>query len=389
MKEQDFVELANYILSAENNDPKVDRKRFQTLISTTEQICEKEKTNLDFPVRVLWKITGLCNCKCKHCWAKLGGSTSGQNLRDLANEIAEHRPIIVSLSGGEPLLCRDYFEIYRILKSKNIIVETLTNGSLITEKWIEKYKKIADINIDVIQISLDGSTPALHDTQRGVSVFDKAVNSIRALKRNGIKVRVSFTATELNQTDIYNTYCLCNSLGVDVMSITPVFPLRKGRELANVLDENIYLHEVLRCKRNELNTKTRVQVGFEFRNLIWKYRNNPKIKDLLKGEDNKTYFFMQETNTSVQIDAYGNAIPGPEYENCHAAGDVYQKTLQAVWRLGKNWEEFRAGRNFEYVKCSNCDIFSICCGGNAKMAYDVYGTINAPDGRCKLNELAI
>lgn len=115
------------------------------------------------------------------------------------------------------------------------------------------------------------------------------------------------------------------------MSITPVFPLRKGKDLHSGLDEDIYLHEVLKCKRNEQNTKTRVQVGFEFRNQIWKYRNNLEIQKYLKNKFNTNYLFMQETNTSVQIDAFGNA----------------------------------------------------------KLAYDEYGTINAPDGRCKLNEMDV
>lgn len=91
---------------------------------------------------------------------------------------------------------------------------------------------------------------------------------------------------------------------------------------------------------------------------------------------------MQETNISMQIDAFGEALPGPEYENEHSAGNVYESSISEIWREGKNWNEFRKGRMLDNTKCKNCKIFSICGGGNAKIAFDKYGTINAPDGRC-------
>lgn len=390
MREEEVVELAKYILLTKSNNPEIDRKNFDLLTYPLERMSEKERCFLNFPIRILWKITGACNCRCKHCWAHLGGSPSKEGLLKLAKEIADNKPVVVSLSGGEPLLCNEYFDIYEILKEKNIIIETLTNGSLITEEWVKKYLKYAETDRDVIQISLDGSNAEIHDKQRSVSIFNKAVNAIKLLKKYKIKVRVSFTATEINQKDIYNTYCLCNSLGVDVMSITPVFPLRKGKDLYSGLDENIYLYEVLKCKRNELNTKTRVQVGFEFRNQIWEYRDNFEIQKYLKNRQDTYCLFMQETNTSVQIDSYGNVIPGPEYdENCHSAGNVYMSTLKDIWVVGNKWNEFRNGRNYANTKCNHCEIFNICGGGNAKVAYDEYGTINAPDGRCKLNEMDV
>ena len=389
MREDEVVELAEYILNTAHNDPENDRGRFQRLIGTVENICESKKTNLNFPARILWKITGKCNCRCQHCWAHLGNEPKSENLIKLAHEIADNRAVVVSLSGGEPLLSKDLFPIYKILKEKNVIVEILTNGSLINQKWVEKYLKIADRETDVVQISLDGSSSELHDMQRTVPIFNRVIESIKLLKMKGVKVRVSFTATSINQRDIYNTYKLCDTLGVDVMSITPVFPLRKGKDIASELDENIYLSEVLRCKKKENNTKTRVQVGFEFQNLLWKYKSNDILMNRYFEKENSKYLFVQETNTSVQIDAFGLAIPGPEYENCHSAGNVYDSNLYSVWQEGRSWEELRTGRNFSNTKCADCVLFNVCGGGNAKLAHDLYGTINAPDGRCGLNEVGI
>lgn len=70
MKEEEVVELAKYILVTKNNNPESDRKRYDLLCNPLEKICEKEKCFLNFPIRILWKITGACNCRCKHCWAR-------------------------------------------------------------------------------------------------------------------------------------------------------------------------------------------------------------------------------------------------------------------------------------------------------------------------------
>lgn len=384
MKKEETEELIKYIINPENN-PEKDRFAFKRIMSYMETHSNEYGTNTSFPCRVLWKITGICNCTCKHCWANLGHVTSSENLMKIAKELADNHIIMVSLSGGEPLLCKDLFSIYKELKTNNAIVEILTNGSLITDGWIKEYLSVADTTTDVIQISLDGPNSKIHDLQRNTKIFDNVVSAIQRLKDNGIKVRISFTATKNNQNYIYDTYLLAQSLGVDVMSISPVFPLRKGKEIVNLLDEEVYLSQLLKCfrKRSNTNTQIRAQVGFGFQNKALRYYNEKELeKDIKIIRDKSMCYYMQETNISMQIDAFGEALPGPEYENEHSAGNVYESSISEIWREGKNWNEFRKGRMLDNTKCKNCKIFSICGGGNAKIAFDKYGTINAPDGRC-------
>lgn len=385
MNDKDKMRLVRYILSEENN-PSADRLAFKELVGNFEHLSDINSKNSSFPVRVLWKITGVCNCSCNHCWASLGKPIETSKLLKVASELSENHVAMVSLSGGEPLLCPDLFSIYNILKRRNAIVEILTNGSLINEKWVDRYLECANIDTDVIQISVDGSTSLIHDHQRNRQIFDNVIEAIKLLKRKNIKVRASFTATRNNQSDMLNTYLLCDSLGVDVMSISPVFPLRKGKHHINDLDEEVYMHQLLLCKDALHSGKTRTQIrgqgGFGFQEICLDlYKKALFPKELLFCSLSKETY-MPETNISMQIDAHGNALPGPEYEDVHIAANVYENTISKIWTSGKSWEKFRKRRQLLYAKCGNCPIFCVCGGGNAKIAFDKYKTIHAPDGRC-------
>lgn len=379
MNIEEKIELINYVINPDNN-PDNDRFAYNRIINYYEEQCKKNSTILSFPNRILWKITGACNCKCEHCWANLGHATDRDKLLKLAKELSDNHAAMVSLSGGEPLLCKDLFDIYRILKTNNAIVEILTNGSLVTEEWIKQYKTVATPETDVIQISLDGPNSAIHDLQRNRSIFDKVIEAIKLLKKAGVKVRISFTATRLNQDYIHETFLLAQSLNVNVMSITPVFPLRNGKKQELFLDEEVYLEQLLKCFRSKKTTEIRAQVPFGFQEMAMEVIKTKKDAIIIPELGKK--MFMQETNMSMQIDAFGQAIPGPEYEDVHVSGNVYEEGIKAVWDRGTNWQEFRSFRDLTNTSCAKCEIYGICGGGNAKTAYDKYGTINAPDGRC-------
>jgi len=79
-------------------------------------------------------------------------------------------------------------------------------------------------------------------------------------------------------------------------------------------------------------------------------------------------------------------VPGPEWDVDFSGGNVYQQSIKEIWDRGKNWGEFRKGRNLENTKCEKCRVYSICQGGSMKYAYEKYGTINMPDGTCMLGE---
>lgn len=145
-------------------------------------------------------------------------------------------------------------------------LEIFTNGSLINEDICKKLNKILDKNVDTIQISLDGSNKEYYLMQRKKDCFEKVINSIKLLKKFGFTVRVNFTATNLNQSEIFNTFKLCNILNVDTFSISHVYDLNKGKSLYDKVNFKKYLEEINLCIINasEFITDLKLFIPVEF-----------------------------------------------------------------------------------------------------------------------------
>lgn len=129
-----------------------------------------------------------------------------------------------------------------------------------------------------------------------------------------------------------------------------------------------------------MQTKLRIQVGKRYQFLMNKYLDELD-KSIFDTKESRI-ISLNETNAFMQIDAEGDALPGPEWEKEVSAGNVYEEGLMNIWKNGKKWEEFRRKRDLTNCICNECKIFNICKGGNAKYAFDAFGTINMPDASC-------
>jgi MoaA/NifB/PqqE/SkfB family radical SAM enzyme len=127
--------------------------------------------------RLIIELTNRCNLNCIWCGAKAGQNQT-LSFEDVIYAIDKYKPVLVSLTGGEPLLRKDIFEIIDYCKSKRKFVELCTNGILISKEAAEK------LNADVINISVDG-LKEINDKIRGQGAFEKIVQGIENLKEAG------------------------------------------------------------------------------------------------------------------------------------------------------------------------------------------------------------
>jgi len=387
MNETELAKLAFSALSQCNNNPDSDRKAHNFAIESMFKLQMEKKITLNTPMRILWKLTGLCNAGCLHCWASLGKTHPSDALYKTAYDIINLDVMMVSLSGGEPFLCKEIFNIIKILKKNNTILEIMSNGSLVTEEVAERLSNIIDLETDVVQISLDGSSAEIHDKQRNSRIFNATINGIKNLRRYNIKVRIAFCATYINQFDVFNTYKLANSLDVQTFSAVPVFKFRKASLFEDTIDSKQYLEELIRCKEFEREAVTQLRLYADqfYQYLIYSnYESLDTDSFFCELNDEDYIIYPNETNASIQIDATGEVVPGPEWDVDMSAGNAYEEDLKVIWERGLNWDEFRNGRDLRGVKCRSCKVFQLCGGGNMKYAFEKYGSINMPDGTCLL-----
>ncbi|MDO8944743.1 MAG: radical SAM protein, partial [Desulfobacterales bacterium] len=117
---------------------------------------------------VVWNITRRCNLNCIHCRASSGMTShdtdfTTEEAKTLLDDIAEVSTPVMVLSGGEPLLRKDLFEIAKYGTGKGFRMCIATNGTLVTDDIVGKMK---DAGVKICSLSLDGSTAAVHDDFR-------------------------------------------------------------------------------------------------------------------------------------------------------------------------------------------------------------------------------
>jgi radical SAM protein with 4Fe4S-binding SPASM domain len=193
------------------------------------------------PVPVLrlvsWNMTLRCNLRCPHCYIDAGedlqeGELSTAEGRDLIDQIVEAgRPILV-LSGGEPLLREDVYELARYATDRGLRVVMGSNGTLITDAVAQRLRSSG---IRAVAVSIDSPVPEHHDAFRGLpGAWDRAVQGIRACARQGIGIQVNTTVTPSNVQEIEGIFSLAGDLGARSFHLFFLVPTGRGAELGGL-----------------------------------------------------------------------------------------------------------------------------------------------------------
>ena len=153
------------------------------------------ETGLKFePKWIAWEVTSRCNLKCIHCRSSsISDSKEVFSINDtfnLINNIASFCSPVLVLSGGEPLLRKDVFEIASYGTEKGFRVCLATNGTLIND---ERCRKIKESGIRLVSLSLDGSRPEIHDDFRNQKgAFKLILQGIEKLKEHDESLTLLF-----------------------------------------------------------------------------------------------------------------------------------------------------------------------------------------------------
>ncbi|MBU7045246.1 MAG: radical SAM protein, partial [Theionarchaea archaeon] len=122
----------------------IDKEKYKELIMKQELLKKKKLLPKYWkaPSMIMWDITHKCNLRCMHCYNyaenPMDSEFDSHELFTLAEEIAELKIFNVCLTGGEPLLRKEYFDIAKYLADRKILVGTVTNGMLVTEEVAKK-----------------------------------------------------------------------------------------------------------------------------------------------------------------------------------------------------------------------------------------------------------
>jgi len=347
---------------------------------------------------VIWNLIRRCNLTCKHCYSisadkDFPGELTTDEVYTVMDDLREFGVPVLILSGGEPLLRPDIFDISRRAKAMGFYVGLSTNGTLIDEAMIGK---VADIGYDYVGISIDGLRETHDRFRRRIGAFDESLRAIRLCREAGIKVGMRFTLTMDNAHELPDLLRLMEAEGVDKFYLSHLNYAGRGnrnrkddavhrltREAMDLLFETC-LRDLEAGRQREFVTGNNDADGVYL--LRWVEQRFPERADHLR-----TLLERWGGNSSgvniANIDNLGNVHPDTFWWD-YDLGNVKARPFSAIWQ--DTTDPLMAGlksrpRPLE-GRCAACREQAICGGNTRVRAWQLTGNFWAEDPACYLTD---
>jgi radical SAM protein with 4Fe4S-binding SPASM domain len=318
---------------------------------------EAKSTEHFVPLVMSYNVTRECNMKCSHCYInatdkKLEDELTTKEAKALIDQIYQVSSPLLILSGGEPLLRPDIFELIEYGSKKGLKMGLGSNGYLIDDAVA---KKLKTAGIATVSISLDSSLPAQHDEFRGVAgAWEKAVNACKALRKNNVLVQVNTTLTHDNYNQIDDIMALAESIGVENFHLFFLVPTGRGVKLTDISPqkyEDMITNTFTKVHKHRLNVRPSCA---------------PQFMRIAKGMGLDMRQWIRGCIAGMH---YCRIYPNGDVTPCPylpiKLGNVREQSFKDIW-FGS--EVFKALRNPDCLKgkCGACEFKTICGGCRAR-----------------------
>ena len=355
------------------------------------------KRNPPGPV-VIWNLVRRCNLACKHCYSisadkDFPGELSTDEVYGVMDDLkAFHVPVLI-LSGGEPLLRPDIFDISHRAKKMGFYVGLSTNGTLIDSDNIDR---IAAVGYDYVGISIDGIRETHDRFRRLDGAFDASMRGIHLCHDRGIKVGMRFTMTQDNASELPLLLQLMEDEGID----------------------KFYLSHLKYAGRGNINRKTDVVLETT-RNAMdllfdtcWEHVQRGQHREFVTGNNDadgvyllhwvRRHFPEKEAHMRAKLAQWGGNSSGVNIANIDNLGVVHPDTFWWHYPLGsvrerpfsEIWQDtsdplmagLKASPRAIKGRCGACNYFDVCGGNTRVRAHQLTGDPWAEDPACYLTD---
>ncbi len=337
------------------------------------------------PRLIACEVTRKCNLACLHCRASAQSEPYPDELTTeewmrLIDEIVSFSSPILILTGGEPTLRKDIYEIAHYATSKGLRAVLGSNGININK---ESARRMKDAGIRRLSISLDGASSEVHDNFRGVEgAFDKAVKGAREAKEAGLDFQINTTITKLNLGEVPKILDLAARLGAVAYHPFLLVPTGRGIQLkAQEIPPQKY--EEILCWFARISQKAALPIKATcaphyHRVLYQQARKKGEAVPVRKhGFDAFTRGCLGGTAFCF-ISSTGDVQPCGYLEI--GCGNIKEKTFPEIWRNSKILNHLRDIDKYQ-GKCGRCE-FKRICGGCRARAFSVDGNYLAEEPYC-------
>ena len=323
------------------------------------------------PALVSWNLTKKCNLRCPHCYMEAGTRAARELTTDeclrLLDELHGLGTEMLILTGGEPLLRRDIYQIARAASERGIWVVMGTNGVLVNDHVA---RKMVECGVKGVGISLDALDPARHDAFRGgPDAWKYAVRALDLCRRHGLEVLVQTTVMEENLGEIPALLDFAKARGAWSFNLYFLVQTGRGQAMTELSPEAT--HETLSML---------VDVQDAYRPMLVRSKCAPQFKQIayLRGRGGLESGGCMAGTSYCRITPEGDVTPCP-YMTA-TAGNVLDRSFTEIWECSPVFADLRDPARLK-GRCGVCE-FKTLCGGCRCRAYAATGDYLAEDPAC-------
>ena len=319
------------------------------------------------PLAVHLEVVAACNLTCKHCFAgvlpRRERALQMDELNDLFHVLAGMGAFRLGLTGGEPLLRRDIFDIIDSATEQGLHPCLTTNGLLITEEIARKFGKRELVWLNV---SFEGATAETNDSIRGDGTFQRVLERLTLLSKHS-RFTLAFTIMRSNLSEIEQCAELARRVGAHTAVFRPLYPVGTAAQ-------NLDLMPTFSEYNDALNALAGIKDATQFE-LCTLDPFGPQTRADTQAITHDNYGCgagNQVCSISVSGDVNPCSFLGPDF----VAANIRQQPFEDIWHSSRGFKEIRA---LPGPDCSdNCESKAFSGGCRARaLVYN--GSVNAPD----------
>ena len=355
------------------------------------------KRNPPGPV-VIWNLVRRCNLTCKHCYSisadiDFPGELSTQQIFDVMDDLKQfHVPVLI-LSGGEPLLRPDIFEISQRAKDMGFYTALSTNGTLINESNIDK---IASMGYDYLGISIDGVRETHDEFRQKKGAYDASMQAICLCHDAGIKVGMRFSITQGNAHELPKLLTIMDEEGIDKFYLSHLNYGGRGKRHR----KNDAVHQI---------TREAMDLLFD---TCWEDIQAGRSREFVTGNNDadgvyllqwiKQKFPEKYEHMRAKLAQWGGNSSGVNVSNIDNLGNVHPDTFWWDYNLGnvkerpfsEIWQDtsdplmagFKQSPRPLRGRCGACPFLDVCGGNTRVRAFTTTGDPWWEDPACYLSD---
>jgi radical SAM protein with 4Fe4S-binding SPASM domain len=335
-----------------------------------------------------WHLTERCNLRCLHCYqdgrhtGEMSPDEIDRTVKILSDTISQWSELYgipfspgINVTGGEPFLRPDLYRILASLRRKKFDLFILTNGTLIDQR---KAAMLAEIPVKGVQVSMEGPE-GVHDKIRGKGGFQSAIQGVRHLLSQNLKVTLNLTLSELNVNSIEEMAFFASSIGVQRIGFSRLVPSGRGIGLIGSMLSREKLKVTYKKIRSMHIPNLEIVTGDPIFSCAWE---NIPTENL-----NVPFGGCSAAVSGLTILSDGTLLPCRRLNI--PMGNIFKDDLRAIWAASQVLADLRNKKKY-MGKCRVCDRWAQCRGCRA-IAYKYSlskgkGSYLAEDPQCFIGE---